>query len=175
MNGKPVGGGWSIEDGVIHRGKLIAGSIITKEHYTDFELIFDWKISGSGNSGVKYRARKNLGLEYQVLDDKGHPNGKNPLTRAGSIYALYPASDDKTLKPVGEWNTGRILVQGNHVEHWLNGEQVLEAEIGSDEWKKRFAASKYHKHDGFGTWTGNILLQDHSDPVWYRNVRIREL
>jgi len=173
----PVGDGWSISpDGVIHRSGLRPGSINTiKTNYKNFDLRFEWKISKAGNSGIKYRAHDNLGLEYQILDDKLHKDNKKPSHRAASLYDLLAAPDDKPYKPAGQWNSGRILAKGNHIEHWLNGKKILEIEYGSEDWKKRFEASKYAKHEGFGSWTGSIHLQDHSDPVWYRNLRIKEL
>lgn len=174
--GGPVNDGWKIKGDVIERTELSAGQsrpgdITTKKEYKDFELKFDWKISTGGNSGVKYRTHGSLGLEYQVLDDGVH---KDKNLSAG-IYALVPASEDKPLNPAGQWNSGRIIAQGNHIEHWINGVKVAEIEIGSDDWVERFKKSKYKKHEGFGTWTGSILLQDHNDPVCYRNVQIREL
>jgi len=105
VNGKPVGKGWEINNGVIHR-KSLSGDIITKEKFKDFELTFEWKISEAGNSGIKYRTRGSLGLEYQVLDDQKHRDNKNPTHRAGSLYELVAAPDSKTLKPVGMWNKG---------------------------------------------------------------------
>ena len=137
VNGKPVGSGWMIKNGVVHR-KSLSGDIITKEKFKDFELTFEWKISEAGNSGIKYRTRKNLGLEYQVLDDLKHRDNKNPTHRAASLYELVAAPDSKPLKKVGEWNKGRILAKGNQIEHWLNGEKVVEITWGTDEWKKKF-------------------------------------
>ncbi|MEM7387292.1 MAG: family 16 glycoside hydrolase, partial [Verrucomicrobiota bacterium] len=173
-NGEPVGKGWKIENGIVHRFDK-GGDIITKALYKDFDLRFEWKISKKGNSGVKYRAKKSLGLEYQVLDDKEHPDGKDPTHRSGSLYDLLAAPDSKPINPVGDWNESRIVANGSQLTHWLNGEKLLTIEYGSDDWKARFKKSKYRKHEGFGDWFGSILLQDHADPVWYRNVRIRTL
>ncbi|MEN8733710.1 MAG: DUF1080 domain-containing protein [Lentimonas sp.] len=174
VNGEPVTG-WKFENDVAIRhelepGQKRPGSIITKKHYKDFDLKFEWKISTGGNSGVKYRTRGSLGLEYQLLDDGVH---KDKNLTAG-IYALVPAVEDKPINPAGQWNTGRIIINGNHTEHWINGVKVAEIEIGSKDWNKRFKASKYSKHDGFGTWTGPIYLQDHNDAVSFRNLHIRE-
>ena len=174
VNGEKVDKGWSIENGIVHRHAK-GGDIITKGKFKDFELTFEWKISKAGNSGIKYRARGSLGLEYQVLDDQKHRDNKNPTHRAGSLYELVAAQDSKTLNPVGEWNKGRIFVRGNQIEHWLNGEKVVEITWGSEDWKNRFQKSKYHKNEGFGSWEGPILLQDHNDPAWYRNLKIQKL
>lgn len=180
VKGGPVEKGWRIEDGVIQRHAM-GGDIITKESYKDFELSFEWKISEAGNSGVKYRTKGNLGLEYQVLDDQNHRDRKIANHRAASMYELIAAPDDKPLKPVGEWNHGRIVARGNHLEHWLNGVKVVELEYGSDDWNERFQKSKYskrqykNKNEGFGSWEGPILLQDHQDPAWFRNLIIKKL
>ena len=174
VDGKPVGNGWIIQEGVIHR-KSLNGDIITKEKFKDFELTFAWKISEAGNSGIKYRTRGRLGLEYQILDDQKHRDNKNPTHRAGSLYELVAAPDSKPLKPVGAWNKGRIVADGKQIQHWLNGEKVVEINWGTKEWKKRFQKSKYHKNQGFGSWKGPILLQDHNDPVWYRELWVKHL
>ena len=174
VDGKPVGNGWIIQEGVIHR-KSLNGDIITKEKFKDFELTFEWKISQAGNSGIKYRTRGRLGLEYQILDDQKHRDNKNPTHRAGSLYELVAAPDSKPLKPVGAWNKGRIVADGKQIQHWLNGEKVVEINWGTKEWKKRFQKSKYHKSQGFGSWKGPILLQDHNDPVWYRELWVKHL
>ena len=174
VNGDPVSVGWTIKNGVVHRNAR-GGDIITKEKFKDFDLTFEWKISEAGNSGIKYRTRKNLGLEYQVLDDLKHRDNKNPTHRASSLYELVAAPDSKPLKKVGEWNKGRIVAKGNQIEHWLNGEKVVEVTWGTDDWKERFQKSKYRKNEGFGSWEGSILLQDHNDPAWYRNLKIKKL
>jgi hypothetical protein len=175
VDGKPVGDGWVIDQGIVHRRHEGTGDIITKKHYKDFELVFEWKISVGGNSGVKYRSKGKLGLEYQVLDDDVHKDGKIPNHRTGAIYDLVVPMENKPVNPVGEWNSARVVVKDNRVEHWLNGIKVAELVIGSDDWKDRFAKSKYTKHEGFGTWIGPILLQDHGDAVWYRHVWIKEI
>ena len=174
VNGDQVGKGWSVKNGIVYRGSK-GGDIISKEKFKDFELTFEWKISEAGNSGIKYRTRGSLGLEYQVLDDQKHRDNKNPTHRAGSLYELVAAPDSKTLKPVGKWNIGRILAKGDKIEHWLNGGKVVEITWGSEDWEKKFQKSKYRKNEGFGSWEGPLLLQDHMDPVWYRNLKIQKL
>jgi hypothetical protein len=174
VNGDPVDVGWAIKKGVVHRNAR-GGDIITKEKFKDFELTFEWKISEAGNSGIKYRTRGSLGLEYQVLDDRKHRDNKNPTHRAASLYELVAAPDSKPLKKVGNWNKGRIVAKGNQIEHWLNGEKVVKVTWGTNDWKQRFQKSKYHKNEGFGSWGGPILLQDHNDPAWFRNLMIKRL
>lgn len=174
--GGTVSDAWTIADGIIHRGGIRPGSINTaKADYKDFDLRFEWRIAEGGNSGIKYRARGGLGLEYQVLDDKRHRDNKKPTHRAASLYDLLAAPDDKPYKTAGQWNTGRIVAKGDHIEHWLNGKKILQIEYGSEDWKRHFEASKYKTHEGFGNWTGSIHLQDHGDEVCYRNIRIKEL
>ena len=174
LNGNAVTKGWSIKDGVVHRPSR-GGDIITKQHYENFELHFDWKISEAGNSVIKYRTKGALGLEYQILDDAKHQDGKNPTHRAGSLYELAAAPDSKPIHPVGEWNQSRILANGNTIQHWLNGEKIVDIEVGSDDWNQRFQKSKYSKNKDFANSAGPILLQDHNDEVWFKNVQIREL
>ncbi len=172
--------GWELKDGVLSR---VGGGddIMTVGEFADFDLRLEWKISEAGNSGIIYRVSTGdnasyvTGIECQVLDDDKHRDGKNALTSAASLYALYPRSE-RTTVPVGEWNKARIVVRGNHVEHWLNGKKVVECEIGSDDWKERLAKSKFADWPKFAkNRKGHIALQDHSDPVWYRNIRIKRL
>lgn len=175
---------WKIEDGALTLvpGSGEGGDIMTREQYGDFELELEWKISPRGNSGIIYRVVEDYpnsyesGPEYQILDNAGHPDGKNgPLTSAAANYALYGPSEDVT-RPVGEWNHARIVAHGPHVEHWLNGVKVVEYEVGSEDWKQRVAASKFAAMPGYGKHLkGHIVLQDHGDRVWYRNIRIRHL
>ena len=159
---------------MIHRSER-HGDIITKEQYKDFDLSFEFKISEAGNSGVKYRTRKSLGLEYQILDDKNHKDRKHKSHTTSGLYDLVDPADNKIYKPAGEWNTGRIQVQDSLITHWLNGEKTLSIKHGSEEWTRAFSKSKYKEHEGFGSWEGPILLQDHNDKVWYRKLRIIKL
>jgi len=174
LAGAPVTKGWTVVDGVIHRASA-GGDIITETTYEDFILEFEWKISEGGNSGVKYRVQKATGLEYQVLDDEKHPDRKDPTHRSASIYDLLAAPDSKPIKPVGEWNQGRIVANGPKIEHWLNGKLVAQLDQSTDDWKKRFESSKYKKVQNFGSKPSAILLQDHRDPVWFRNLRIKKI
>lgn len=179
--GKPdVPVAWRIEDGVLagHKG---AGNLATRETFADFELELEWRISAGGNSGVMFRvdpkaARPPMsGPEIQILDDARHKDGKSALTAAGALYAMY-APAKAAAKPVGEWNRARLRVQGARVQHWLNGELVVDAEIGSEDWNRRQAAGKFARFSEYGrAASGVILLQDHGDPVWFRSIRIRRL
>lgn len=171
---------WKLEDGVLQRVGD-GGDIMTVDQYSDFELRLEWKISPGGNSGIIYRVSTGdkapyvTGIECQVLDDDKHQDGKNVLTSAASLYGLYARSEQAT-KPVGEWNDARVVVRGNHVEHWLNGKKLVDCEIGSDDWNERLAKSKFADWPKFAkNRRGHIALQDHFDPVWYRNIRIKRL
>lgn len=181
--GGAAGDGWAVEDGALALKHAGGGNIVTEAEYGDFELEFDWKISKNGNSGVMYFVRElpqaaqpyHTGPEYQVLDNAGHADGKIPSHTAGAIYDLVTPSKDVT-KPVGEWNTARIVVRKGHIEHWLNGVKVAESSYGDDKWKALVAGSKFKAMPDFATEPrGRICLQDHGDPVWYRNIRIRAL
>jgi hypothetical protein len=176
-----VGSGWSMSDGTLHFDGTKSGDVITKQEFENFVLEFEWKISEAGNSGVMYRVSLGdrqaylSGPEYQVLDDAKHQDGKLKSHSAGALYALY-VPINKTLKPVGQWNSSKIVLDGNKVEHWLNGLKVVEAELGSDDWKEKVAASKFKDWEKFGkNAKGHIAFQDHGDPVWYRNIKIERL
>ena len=171
---------WTVKDGVLHLNKSegrakYGGSLITLKQYPNFEFKFEFKISKGGNSGIKYRSLDNLGLEYQILDDGAAKDGKNPKNRVASLYQLVAAPDDKPIKPAGEWNTGRIIANGNNIQQWFNGVKMVEIEIGSEEWKAAFADSKYKDKKDFAKQSAEILIQDHGDEVSYRNLFIKEL
>lgn len=174
-----IGAQWKLEDGVLSLDKDRegrGGHIVTKKPYFNFELKFEFKICYDGNSGVKYRTTEGLGLEYQIIDDEHYRDNKNPTHRTACLYELAAVPSTRTLHPAGkEWNTGRIVANGNQLEHWLNGEKVVTIEVDSAEWKERFAKSKYRVHEDFARNPGPILLQDHGDSVSYRNLFIREL
>jgi 3-keto-disaccharide hydrolase len=172
--------GWELCDGVLSR---TAGGddLMTKAVYNDFDLRLEWKISPGGNSGVMYHVSTGddapyyTGPEYQILDNQGHPDGGKSETSAGSLYALYSPPKDFTC-PVGRWNTARIVVCGNRVEHWLNGHKVVDCRVGNDDWNQRVAKSKFADWPKFAqNHEGYIVLQDHDAPVWFRNIFIRDL
>lgn len=181
QSGDPVTKGWAVEDGVLTRTGG-GGPIYAKGEFGDFELRFQWKIAARGNSGVKYRVafyKKGvrgqpgwLGCEYQLLDD----GSKTSKGSTGSIYALYAPNDKKQVKPVGQYNSSRIFVQGTKIEHWLNGELIVAADAGSDDWQQHVADSKFGIADGFfKNRTGRIQLQDHGSQVWFRDIKIRPI
>lgn len=172
--------GWRVEDGTIHfsEGK---GDLMTEAQFADFELELEWKVAAGGNSGIFYLATPGhdaiyMGApEMQVLDDARHRDGGSPLTSAGAAYGLYPAPRG-VVKPAGEWNTVRIRVLGNDVEHWLNGENIIRYTLGSAEWRDLVRNAKFSEWPMYGmARRGHIGLQDHGDPVWYRNLRIRHI
>ena len=186
---------WSVEDGAIKcDGKghgegspEYGGSLITLETFGNFELELEWKISEGGNSGILYHVVEKpeyghayvTGPEYQVRDD-GQPDGSPESMKnlAGSNYDMYNAPSTKKLNPVGEWNSARIVYQDGIVEHWLNGEKIIEFDENSEDFKERFGMSKWSSGE-YPSWNsykeGSIGLQDHGAAVWYRNIRIRRL
>ena len=193
-------GHWRVEDGTIHKiasgdvptaadgQPLEGGDLMTEAVFGDFELQLEWKVSPGANSGVKYNVSEDmstssppeyaaLGFEYQILDDERHPDAANgPNRTAAALYDLVAPSDSKTLKPAGEFNSSRIVLVGNRGEHWLNGQLEVEYEIGSSTFDSLLAASKYQPIPGFAERReGHIVLQDHGDDVWFRNIKIRDL
>lgn len=187
--------GWQIADGQIMvdpsggKESTNGGDIVTTALFSDFELLVDFKLTEGANSGIKYfvdpaqpkpaNPRSALGLEFQVLDDERHPDAKlgiNGNRKLGSLYDLIAAPADKPVRPIGEWNTARIISKGNHVEHWLNGVKLFSYERGSDEFKTLIAGSKFKDIPGFGlVKSGRILLQDHGNRVYFKNIYLRRL
>jgi hypothetical protein len=181
--------GWEIRKGMLivqasgGGEAAFGGDLVTIDEYRSFDLTLDFKLTEGANSGIKYfveeRAPKTpgsaKGLEYQILDDEKHPDAKlgiNGNRTLASLYDLMPAANRK-LVPMGKWNHARILVKGAHVEHWLNGVKVLEYERGGMTFLAHKAASKFKDIEGFGeAKSGHILLQDHGNQVFYRNIKI---
>lgn len=186
--------GWKVEEGQLvvlasdGAESQNGGDIVTKDTYSHFHLALDFKLTEGANSGIKYFVTEAydsqasaIGLEYQILDDARHPdakkgnNGKGTRTVA-SLYDLIAADSQKNVHPIGAWNHAEIIVRGNRVEHWLNGERVLSYERGSEEYQQLVGNSKYRSYKNFGLADqGHILLQDHGDQVAYKNIKIRPL
>ena len=186
--------GWVIHDGVLTiiasegTGKPAGGDIITVGTYSDFELLVDFKITPDANSGIKIFVDSeanpgpggaSIGLEYQILDDLRNSDakmGRDGNRTLGSLYDLYPPSADKPVRPLGEWNTARIVSRGPTVEHWLNGTKILEYTRFTPEFRRRVQESKFKAWPRFGELRqGHILLQDHGNEVSFRNIKIRLL
>lgn len=192
---------WVVEDGVIRKvasddvprapdGQPVAGGdILYDRQFDNFEFSFEWKVSPGANSGIKYNVSEELstehspshaalGFEYQVLDDDLHPDAANDPNRlAAGLYDLIPPGSNAELSTVGSWNTGKIVFNGNRGEHWLNGDLVLEYELGTHMMNRLLRTSKWEDIPEFGErrTSGYIVLQDHGDDVWFRNIKIREL
>ena len=174
---------WQVEKGSI---KTVGGcdksdqvDIVTREKYRNFELELEWRVAPGANSGIIYLISEDqdqtwkTGPEMQVLDDDKHPDGKKPSTSAGSLFDLI-APENKTLRPVGEYNKSRLVINDGHVEHWLNGGKILEYDLGSASFKELIAKSKFKGFPRFALNSeGLIALQYHGDDVWYRKIRIR--
>lgn len=181
--------GWKVSEGAIMCTGEKGGSIITKEMFGDFELKWDWKLVTPGaNSGLKYFVVERLddsggygfGIEYQLLNDAAYISSgqmkPNDFHTIGAAYELYPASADKNVKPLGEWNSSRIVSKNGKVEHWLNGKKILEYNRFSNDFKQKVAESKFKNVKNYGVHPeGHILLQDHNNPVYFRNIKIKKL
>jgi hypothetical protein len=191
---------WAVEDGAIKHvdhgrgpvqadGQPLTGmDLITDQSFGDFELAWQWKIAEAGNSGVKYNVSEALstamdpphaakGWEYQVNDDEKNEDAKLATHRSGALYDMLPPNERKRVNPAGQWNASTIVFRGNHGEHWLNGEKIVDFDLGTARFDSALAASKYHSYPSwFSTRRrGQIVLQDHGDVVWFRTIRIREL
>jgi hypothetical protein len=184
--------GWSMADGIlkVHKSdggeSTNGGDIVTTRLYKDFMLKVDFRITEGANSGIKYFVDTDLnkgqgsaiGCEFQILDDRRHPDakmGKDGNRTLGSLYDLIPAPADKPFRS-GFFNTAMVVVEGNHVEHWLNGVKIVEYERNNEEWNQLVQTSKYKDWPNFGNaGEGLILLQDHGDEVWFQNIKIKEL
>ena len=175
--------GWKAVDGALTRVAK-AGDLITVEQYGSFDFTFEWRIAQNGNSGVFFHVAEaqdlpstyTSGPEYQLIDNDGHPDAKNgPDRLAGGNYALH-APVNAVPKPIGEWNQSRLLVNGPHVEHWLNGVKVVDYELWSADWKDRVSRSKFKTMPRYGLEkTGHIALQDHGNEVAFRNLKLKSL
>ena len=155
---------------IARQGKGGSLVYIGKKIPNDFELQFEWKVSEGSNSGVYYRPTQ---YEYQILDNKLHPDGRNPRTSAASLYFCVQPSKDMT-KPAGEWNTGRIVCKGTIIQHWLNGEKVIHIDYTNPKWSLNVEMLR-QRGGNLDARNANLSLQDHGDPVWYRNIRLKEL
>jgi len=180
--------GWSVEKGTLAAagtGTDSTGYLVTEEQYENFELRFDWKIAPGGNSGVMYHVVESerystpymTGPEYQLIDDEGFPYELEDWQKTGADYAMYaPGPASKEMKPAGEWNSSRIVFDNGHVEHWLNGQKIIEFEAWTSEWFEKKNSGKWDNASEYGlAETGHIALQDHGSRVWFRNMKIKEL
>lgn len=174
---------WKVEDGTLCLSGKGGGDLCTDQTYENFELSLEWKISPNGNSGIfihvsedkMYSAPWETGPEMQILDDEGHPDGKIASHRAGSNYDLS-APSVKSVRAPGEWNHVRIISNRGEVWYYLNGQLTAKYTLESPEWEKQVAASKFKNYTGYGRYRkGAICLQDHGDPVWFRNIKIKKL
>ena len=174
---------WSIEDGTL---KTIPGvkngcDLITRDKYKDVEFEIEWKVPPKGNSGIVYRVAElpgkpswNSGPEMQILDDAGHRDGGDARRSAGALYDLI-APTGKTVNPAGQWNKARIVMKGNHVEHWLNAKKIVEYEWGSPHVQTLIADSKFKDMPRFMKEPeGHIAIQHHGEEAWFRNIRVRK-
>ena len=176
-----IGSGWEIDGKQLVFDGSGDGDIITKETYDNFELQVEWSISEGGNSGILFRVALGdeqpylSGPEFQILDDSKHEDGKSELTSAGALYGLYPANG-KVLRPVGSWNKSRIKVEGNRVQHFLNGVKVVDVQFDSDDWNAQLGKSKFKEWEKFNkTINGHIAFQNHGNEVKFRNIRIKRI
>ncbi|MEY4628395.1 MAG: hypothetical protein RLZZ595_721 [Bacteroidota bacterium] len=187
--GEATGESWQVEDGLLvfnpinKPGVKTGGDLTTDEEYENYHLSLEWKISEGGNSGIIFGVKEDsmykksylTGMEMQVLDNNKHPDAKIVKHRAGDLYDLISCTKEN-LKPVGEWNQAEVIYNNNTLQLILNGETVVSTVVGDENWNKLVAGSKFRTMKGFGTFRkGRIVLQDHGDKVWYRNIKLKEL
>jgi hypothetical protein len=187
FDGLPPAQTWVVRDGTLlltkADGQMSGTDLVTADTFGAFELTLDWKVERGGNSGILYLARRmpdapllyQTGLEMQVLDDAGHSDGKIPTHRAGALYDMTvpPAG---ASRPAGSWNHARLLVERGRIRQWLNGTPTADVSYGDDAWRKRVAASKFAKMPRFGTFPSGVIgLQDHGEPVAFRNIKVRRI
>jgi hypothetical protein len=173
--------GWRVDSGAIIKDSS-AEDIITRDSFGNFDLVMDWQLTQGGNAGIFYRGTEEYdhiywsAPEYQLLDDANAPDGASRLTSAGAAYALYP-SPAGHLNPLGQWNTARIIVRGDSVEHWLNGTLLLGYRLGSDDWAAKVKASKFADWPNYGKAASGVIgvQGDHNGRLMLRNVKIRKL
>ena len=174
--------GWKVVDGTLTRVAK-AGDIVSNGEFDNFELTAEWKIAPRANSGIFYRVVENendpemwmVAPEYQIIDDRGYPQPLKPTQKTAANYDLQPPLRDAT-RPAGAWNTTRIVVNGSHVEHWLNGVQIVSYELWTDEWNRLVAQSKFKDHPRYArARKGRIGIQDHGDSIAFRSIRIHEI
>jgi len=187
--GEATGESWQVENGILmfvpinKPGVKTGGDLTSDEEYENYHLSLEWKISEGGNSGIIFGVKEDsmfkksylTGMEMQVLDNDKHPDAKIVKHRAGDLYDLI-SSTKENLKPVGEWNQAEVIYNNNTLQLILNGETVVSTTLGDDNWNKLVAGSKFRTMKGFGTFRkGRIVLQDHGDKVWYRNIKLKQL
>jgi len=188
---------WEIQDGTIHKintGEVESlpdgrpaegGDLMTEETFLDYELYFEWRVEPSGNTGLKYNVSEEislehgvsaLGFEYQLGDDRSFTEENKASHRVGAVYDLFPTKDRIEINPTEEFNQSRLIVDGNHVEHWLNGDKILEYELGSKELDSAYRVSKFNVIPDFHKKRkAHLVLQNHKDAAWFRNIKIREI
>ena len=187
--GEATGESWQVENGILmfvpinKPGVKTGGDLTSDEEYENYHLSLEWKISEGGNSGIIFGVKEDsmykksylTGMEMQVLDNDKHPDAKIIKHRAGDLYDLI-SSTKENLKPVGEWNQAEVIYNNNTLQLILNGETVVSTTVGDENWDKLVAGSKFRTMKGFGTFRkGRIVLQDHGDKVWYRNIKLKQL
>jgi len=172
LDGWEHAGNWKVVDGTVHRADK-GGNLTYKVSKVpdNFVLKFEWKVAPGSNSGVYYRPGQ---YEYQILDNNGHPNGKDPRTSAASLYYAIAPQEDAT-KEVGQWNTGKIVCQGTTIEHWLNGKKVVDVNYRDSKHADAFARLENDRKTDMDARGAFLYLQDHGDPVWFRNIRLLDL